>query len=150
MSRGARRPSSMSTIGRTLVAGAGLSLAAGCAGGFEYVQSESRVRLFRLEAGMPADSVRAVMGTEPMKYDRGIFQAGEIPNPWDEESHVIRGESVDILYYVTHVREPDGRIADDELTPLVLVQGRLAGWGWPFLDAFAERTGLVRTGPRPP
>lgn len=121
-----------------------------CAPGFERVQSESRAKLFRLEPGMTKDQVLEAMGTEPMEYNRGMFRTGAIPQPWDAEDHVVGGESVEILYYVTNIRSADGEIADDELTPLVLVEGRLAGWGWPFLSDFERRIGLERVGPRPP
>ncbi len=121
-----------------------------CAPGFERVQSESRAKLYRLEAGMTRAEVLEAMGTEPMEYNRGMFRTGAIPQPWDSEEHVVGGESVEILYYVTDIRSADGEISDDELTPLVLVEGRLAGWGWPFLSDFATRIGLERKGPRPP
>jgi hypothetical protein len=121
-----------------------------CASGFESVQSESRSKLYLLEKGMTREQVREVMGTEPMEYNRGLFRTAAIPNPWDEEAHVVGGESVAILYYVTNIQDSDGEIGDDELTPLVLVQGRLAGWGWPFLEAFEARIGLERVGPRAP
>lgn len=121
-----------------------------CAQGFERVRSESRAKLYLLEKGMTREQVLEAMGTEPMEYDRGMFRTGAIPNPWDEEAHVVGGENVEILYYVTDIRSSDGEIADDELTPLVLVESRLAGWGWPFLADFETRIGLEREGPRPP
>jgi len=124
--------------------------AAACAPGFERVQSESRAKLYLLEPGMPRAQVLEAMGTEPMKFNKGMFRTGAIPQPWDTEEHVLGGESVEILYYVTNIRTSDGEISDDELTPLVLVEGHLAGWGWPFLSDFESRIGLEREGPRPP
>jgi hypothetical protein len=125
-------------------------VAVACAPGFERVQSESRAKLYKLERGMPRAEVLEAMGTEPMEYNKGMFTTGAIPQPWDAEEHVLGGESVEILYYVTNIRTPDGEISDDELTPLVLVEGKLAGWGWPFLADFERRIGLERVGPRPP
>ncbi len=49
------------------------------------------------------------------------------------------GTEVEILFYQTETRLADGAIADDELTPLVLEDGHLAGWGWIFLRQNAER-----------
>lgn len=132
-----------------LVLLAGLAAVA-CAPGFERVQSESRAKLYKLEPGMTRVQVLEAMGTEPMEYNKGMFQTGAIPQPWDAEEHVLGGESVEILYYVTDIRTADGEISDDELTPLVLVEGKLAGWGWPFLADFESRIGLERVGPRPP
>ena len=125
-------------------------VAVACTPGFEHVQSESRSNLYKLEPGMTRAAVLEAMGTEPLEYNKGMFRTGAIPQPWDAEEHVIRGESVEILYYVTTIRTPDGEISDDELTPLVLVEGQLAGWGWPFLSDFEGRIGLERVGPRPP
>lgn len=141
--------------GRALLGYGVLPLLAGlvavaCTPGFERVQSESRAKLYKLELGMTRTEVLEAMGTEPMEYNKGMFQTGAIPQPWDAEEHVIGGESVEILYYVTNILTPDGEISDDELTPLVLVEGRLAGWGWPFLSDFEGRIGLERVGPRPP
>lgn len=128
---------------------AGLAAVA-CAPGFERVQSESRAKLYKLEPGMTRAQVLEAMGTEPMEYNKGMFRTGAIPQPWDAEEHVLGGESVEILYYVTDIRTADGEISEDELTPLVLVEGKLAGWGWPFLADFERRIGLERVGPRPP
>ena len=43
------------------------------------------------------------------------------------------------MFYQTETRKADGAIADNELTPIVLEDGRLVGWGWIFLRQNTER-----------
>jgi hypothetical protein len=44
------------------------------------------------------------------------------------------GKSYQVLYYHTDLKQRDDKITDDELTPLVFENGKLIGWGYPFLD----------------
>ena len=43
------------------------------------------------------------------------------------------GHRFEILYYYTDQKSADGAITDDELTPLVMKDGALDGWGWAYL-----------------
>ena len=38
-------------------------------------------------------------------------------------------QEIEVLYYVTEVKEPDRDITPDELTPVVIENGRYTGWG---------------------
>jgi hypothetical protein len=71
-----------------------------------------------------------MMGTEPSK---GVFMW--IDNPYRNETLTGKdGKSYEVLYYYTELKQRDDRITDDELTPLVFHDGKLIGWGYPFLD----------------
>jgi hypothetical protein len=88
------------------------------------------------------------MGTEPQEYNKGVFaDEGIVPNPFDAETHVSRGLDIEIMYYATHIKNTDGEITSDELTPLVLADEQLVGWGWNYLAAFAEEYDLTLVGP---
>ena len=91
------------------------------------------------------------MGTEPQQFNRGVFGSqGVVPNPYDTETHLMGSTEIEILYYVTNVQNTDGVITNDELTPLVLVDGILVGWGWTYLQTFTDDNNLTLLGPQAP
>jgi hypothetical protein len=123
---------------------------AACASGFESVQSENRAKLYLLERGQTREQVLEEMGTEPQEYRKGVLSSGVVQNPHASESHVVDGEKIEVFYYATHIKNNDGVITSDELTPLVLVDDVLVGWGWQYLGAFAEEYDLRLEGPPSP
>jgi hypothetical protein len=123
----------------------------GCAQGFEQIQSENRAKLFLLEVGQTRQQVLEEMGTEPQTFNQGVFRSdGVVPNPYDSETHLVGATEIEVLYYVTNVQNKDGVITNDELTPLVLVDGILVGWGWSYLDTFTTDNDLTLIGPQAP
>ena len=44
-----------------------------------------------------------------------------------------------MLFYYTDVRTKDDKITDDELTPVVLREGKVVGIGYPFLPQRAPQ-----------
>ena len=51
----------------------------------------------------------------------------------------VQGSHLAVDYYYTDIKKADDAVTDDELTPLVMENGRLVGWGWSFLDQNVER-----------
>ncbi len=49
------------------------------------------------------------------------------------------GKSYEILYYYTDVKRWDDAITDDELTPVILENGKLMGWGQALLDGAVNK-----------
>lgn len=130
------------------VAGVAVS---GCSQGFEQVQAENHAKLFRLEVGQTRQQVLEEMGTEPQTFNRGAFRSdGVVPNPYDSETHLVGSTEIEVLYYATNVQNTDGVITNDELTPLVLVDGILVGWGWTYLQTFTDDNDLTLIGPQAP
>lgn len=125
-------------------------LGAACTSGFETVQSENRAKLYLLERGQTREQVLEEMGTEPQEYNKGVLSSGLVQNPYDSETHILGGEKIEVFYYATHIKNSDGVITSDELTPLVLVNDLLVGWGWQYLAAFTEQYDLRLEGPPPP
>ena len=139
------------SLARVLTSLIAVVAVSGCAQGFEQVQSENRAKLFRLEVGQTRQQVLEEMGTEPQTFNQGVFRSdGIVPNPYDSESHLLGSTEVEVLYYVTNVQNKDGVITDDELTPLILVDGILVGWGWSYLDTFTTDNDLTLLGPQAP
>lgn len=124
----------------------------------DSVRAQNRERLSRLSVGMSKAEVLAAMGTESIQtYSRSAlpsapfsktipeankarFRAERISNPYrTETSESVDGELVELLFYYTDRQSPDGGITNDELTPLVIEDGVLAGWGWSFLDQNVQK-----------
>jgi hypothetical protein len=89
-----------------------------------------------LRTGMSRAELEAAIGHEPtLRYDRL-----QLHRPWRREKIRSReGLEVEVLYYVTQGdvwRTGDPRHA---LTPVVLENGLVTGWGWRFLDRNRER-----------
>jgi hypothetical protein len=88
----------------------------------EHVQS--------LRIGMTRAEVEAAMGSGHIVDRRKI----QLRNPYRVEMmRVSEAKTVEVLYYVTegHVWEnPETQT----LTPLIFENGKLAGWGWAFLQ----------------
>ena len=95
----------------------------------DTVASINRSRLSQLSKGMSRAQVLKIMGTDTLRSraPRGIS------NPWRTESFQGQsGKSYEVIYYYTAVRTRDGVVSEDELTPIVLANGKLVGWGNTF------------------
>jgi len=57
-----------------------------------------------------------------------------IKQPYREEDIIKGSVTYKVLYYYSAVMKPDGLIADDELTPLIFLNGHLVGKGLADLD----------------
>jgi hypothetical protein len=53
-----------------------------------------------------------------------------VTNPFKTSVFTKANKTFEVLYFYTHRRHRDNLITDDELTPVLLVNGKLAGWGW--------------------
>jgi hypothetical protein len=122
------------------------------------IRARNRENLRKLELGMSKIEVLTVMGTKTKTcYDPdylllipftlglalpwALAEATRVTNPYKTEtleSKTAHGR-FNVLYYYTDMEEQDGVISDDELTPLVLENGKLIGWGWSFLDEKVPR-----------
>ena len=84
----------------------------------------------RFQLGMTRPEVEAMMGTGVLVDYKRI----KLRNPHRYETmRVSDKKTVEILYYVTegYVWNAPER---STLTPLIFENGRLAGWGWPFIQ----------------
>ena len=153
---GPDRAAGAGSIGILLI---GLAVAAcASAGGFRETNLDN---LDRLRTGMTRDQVFDVMGTESVSA-AGTESAGpvgiaedtlgvnslQVPiggprpvlqNPHRNEVYEAGGSDWEVLFYYTRVSADDGRVTDDELTPVVLRDGTLVGIGWEY---WAEQASL--------
>jgi hypothetical protein len=96
----------------------------------DLLRTQNTENLAKLTAGLRKAVAMEMMGTEP---SRGVFMW--IDNPYRSETLTGKdGKNYEVLYYYTDLKQRDDKITDDELTPLVFHEGKLTGWGRPFLD----------------
>ena len=129
-----------------------LSLAAALAGcstlmvdPLEQLRSANKQNLAKVAPGMTRMEVESVMGHEQAggglpEVVFGRVQYLKAKNPMREETVAgSDGAEYLVLFYYTDVRERDDRITDDELTPVALRDGKVAGVGYGFLAPRAAK-----------
>lgn len=96
----------------------------------DVIRSNNRQNLIKLSPGLSKSEVLTLMGTKKVTSDDGTV----ITNPYrNETAKTDNGQMCEILFYYTDIKREDGAITDDELTPLVFMDGKLTGWGWSYL-----------------
>ena len=56
-----------------------------------------------------------------------------------ETLSLSNGNRLELLYYHTDLKTLDGAVTDDELTPVVLIEDKVIGWGWILVRRFKAR-----------
>jgi len=51
-----------------------------------------------------------------------------------------------LLFYYTDLKAADNAITDDELTPVVLMDNKVVGWGWTLLRRYRAEQHPQRSG----
>lgn len=109
------------------------------------LMSNNRAHLSSLHVGMTKDEATIIMGTEgkSMCLTPGplfICMGSElINNPYRTTGFKMDDKAYDVLYYWTDVKNLDGAITDDELTPLIFENGKLIGWGRELVDSTLKK-----------
>jgi hypothetical protein len=84
-------------------------------------------RLENLTVGISKDSAMAAMGVE---------------RPERIDPYLVGGRYIEILFY-NRPGADSGSVPDRELSPLIVVDGSLRGWGWGTLDSVASVNRIV-------
>jgi hypothetical protein len=96
----------------------------------------NRANVQSLRLGMNASELDSAMGRGELVHYRAI----RLANPWRSEAFRLEdGTNVAILYYVTERQHRYRIAADEELTPVILENDVLVGWGWSFVNRNLER-----------
>ena len=118
----------------------------------ETFRKANQDHLKLLQPGMTKDVVFATMGTNAVS--RCIHSAGGlclefeiIENPHRRSDVHLDGKRVEVLYYYTHdeardlryyyqeLKKQETELRDDQLTPILLENGKLVGWGQDLVDS---------------
>ncbi|TXH48363.1 MAG: DUF3192 domain-containing protein [Cellvibrionales bacterium] len=99
------------------------------------IRAENRQKLTSLSPGMSKEEILSIMGTKTIKADTGVV----VTNPYRTEMYKSNGHAFELLLYYTDIQKADGAITDDELTPLVMKDGKLDGWGWSYWNDIVKK-----------
>ena len=91
----------------------------------QFVCAENKKNLEKMGYGISKNSVLQIMGNAPYHLKNKLV----IPQPYKKETHRVDGKTVEVLYYVTDVKGDGRAIPNEELTPIVIEDGRYTGWG---------------------
>jgi hypothetical protein len=100
-----------------------LVLAAAC--------SDARVK--KLDEGITRDSVLAIL-----RDGAPAVGADSLPHVYEDAAYLVNGHKYEVFYYTKgdEVAGADSLPAK-KLTPIVLVDGAVGGWGWQYWDSVA-------------
>ena len=84
-------------------------------------------RLQQLSAGISKDSAQVIMGGNPHRVD----------------PYLVNGHMIEALYYPKPGATDSAGLADRNMSPLVVVDGKLAAWGWTQWDSIATDNKIV-------
>ena len=105
----------------------------------EQLRMQNKAKLSGVTVGMTRQEIESLMGDARAggglpEVVFGRVQWLQARNPMREERvEGSDGAQYDVLFYYTDLRERDDKITDDELTPVVLRDGKVAGVGYKFL-----------------
>lgn len=93
---------------------------------------DSRVR--DLEVGITKDSVLKIVGA-------GAPAGDTLPNLYKHSQYFVDGKMFDIYLFDPENRDlsDDPNVTDDDLTPIVVIDGKLAGTGWSYMDGVTDK-----------
>jgi len=102
----------------------------------EDSREDVKDRLVKLSIGMSKEQVFDVMGTEVFSDEFFVSNSAKliIDGPDQSENAYNEDEIFEVIYYVTDIKDDDGFISSDELTPIVFNKNKLIGWGNIFLQ----------------
>ena len=128
------------------------------AGGF---RETNQANVARLTPGMSRDQVLSTMGAQSLPHPLGTEGSGQarterdsmgvtqvqiltgsnapaLYNPMRTGTYEVGGHTWEVLFYYARLVEDDGVVSDDELEPVVLRDGFLAGVGWTYWREVAD------------
>lgn len=95
----------------------------------EKIKSINRENLSKLQIGFSKQEVLQLMGTKTIETNDGSKYI--INNPWKSEWFTGSSSTTyEVIYYYTDTNKADRAITEDELTPIILENNKVIGWGW--------------------
>ena len=112
----------------------------GCRSSLERFRGMNRENIMKLSEGMTKAQVMEVMGT---KTGGGKYGEPRVSNPYKSEIIIEDGVRYEVLYYYTdidssiYISNPS-MVREGDLAPVILKDGKVAGWGRGFLTALTN------------
>lgn len=92
--------------------------------------------------GMTRSEVQEIMLGEVQK----LQMVGQVKNPYATEfRRGQEGQVYEVMFYYAELKTGDNQVSDDELMPVVLLDGKVVGWGWGFLNQVTSNQKSERT-----
>ena len=113
----------------------------------QQVRTMNKEKLNELEIGMNENVVLMMMESKTFKIESAPFT---IENPFKTEIYSNDVDVYKILYFYTDLIKSDGFITDEELTPIILKNNKLVGWGRDVWKKIIEAKGFVDPIPSEP
>ena len=86
----------------------------------------------KLSTGITRDSLLKIVG-------QGSTTGDSLPHVYRTERYLLSGKMTDVYFYIpTDQKSPADSVAEKELTPIVLTDGKVSGWGWTYFDSLAK------------
>ncbi|MCC6318980.1 MAG: hypothetical protein IT361_14975 [Gemmatimonadaceae bacterium] len=100
-------------------------------------------RLRELDVGISRDSAIRILA------DGSLGTADTIPNIYRHNRYFMQGREFDVYLFDAENRKAwtDPEVLDKDLTPVVVVDGKVDGWGWGHMDDVTSKYGIrIRAG----
>jgi hypothetical protein len=93
---------------------------------------DSRVR--SLSEGISKDSAFKVLG-------QGAPKGDSLPNMYKHGQYLVQGKMFDVYFFDPKNRKAwtDAAVPDKELTPVIMIDRKVQGWGWGDMDEITEK-----------
>ncbi len=99
----------------------------------DALRDRNKHNIALLSVGMTRQQVDQIMGTDTAGGTLGTLHRAQVSNPYRAET--VTGADRTVLFYYTDLRQRDDRVSDDELTPVLLQDGKVVGLGHAALGA---------------
>ena len=109
---------------------------------FSDVRSYNQSNLLKIDIGFNKTQVIEAMGgvKNIQTYSRSKAKIGVISNPYSRDLKTdMDGNSIEILWYFTDIKNNDGSIRKEDLTPIILEKNSVVGLGWGFYEDYSKR-----------
>ena|SRR5690349_1260339 len=93
-------------------------------------------RVDSLTTGITRDSALKVLAGGP--------SSDSLANVYKQEAYINNGKFINVLVYSKDgVKEAaDPSVPDSKLTPVVVIDNKVAGWGWTYYDSLAKANNI--------
>jgi hypothetical protein len=95
---------------------------------------DARVR--KLGVGMTRDSALKILALDTPTPD-------SLPHVYRSDRYLINGMTEIWFYTPTRAKAPKDTVPEKDLTPIVMHDGKLTGWGWAHYDSVAKALGIL-------